>query len=234
MSNSSSNPSKGNVEIYYRDFYSRMMGNDSDGILSLLWKYPHKVMEKKFKTNQGLRILELGFGEGEHISFVKNDFIEYVATDIDGERLERFRSKLAENAKLVQCDALALPFPDCSFDRVIATCLVAHLSGPESALNEWRRVLKPGGKLTMYVPCEPGFSLRLFRKLFSAPKAKRLGFDGFNLYIARDHINDAFRVLNLAAEVFQSDDFKQVFRPFFFRSWYLNLFCVVQVTKGES
>ena len=234
MSSSSNNPSRGNVELYYRDFYSRMMGHDSEGVLSLLWKYPHKVMEKKFKSNQDLKILELGFGEGEHLSFVSADFEEYVATDLDAERLERFRPKLIENAKLMQCDASALPFPDNSFDRVIATCLIAHLSNPEAALIEWRRVLKPGGKLTMYVPCEPGFSLRLFRRLFSAPKAKRLGFEGFNLYIARDHINDAFRVLNLAAEVFQGDGFKQVFRPFFFRSWYLNLFCVVQATKRGS
>ena len=211
-----------------------MMGHESNGILSILWKYPHRVMEKNFKSNAGKRILELGFGEGEHLSFVAEDFAEYLATDLDAKRLERFRPKLIPNTKLMQCDAMSLPFPDESFDRVIATCLIAHLRNPELALTEWRRVLKEGGELTMYVPCEPGFSLRLFRKLFSAPKAKRLGFEGFNLYIARDHVNDAFRVLNLAAEVFRRDSFQQVFRPFPIRSWYLNLFCVVHIIKGDS
>ena len=210
------------------------MGHESNGILSILWKYPHRVMEKNFKSNAGKRILELGFGEGEHLSFVAEDFAEYLATDLDAKRLERFRPKLIPNTKLMQCDAMSLPFPDESFDRVIATCLIAHLRNPELALTEWRRVLKEGGELTMYVPCEPGFSLRLFRKLFSAPKAKRLGFEGFNLYIARDHVNDAFRVLNLAAEVFRRDSFQQVFRPFPIRSWYLNLFCVVHIIKGDS
>jgi phosphatidylethanolamine/phosphatidyl-N-methylethanolamine N-methyltransferase len=211
-----------------------MMGHESNGVLSILWKYPHRVMEKNFKSNAGKRILELGFGEGEHLSFVAEDFAEYLATDLDAKRLERFRPKLIPNTKLMQCDAMSLPFPDESFDRVIATCLIAHLRNPELALTEWRRVLKEGGELTMYVPCEPGFSLRLFRKLFSAPKAKRLGFEGFNLYIARDHVNDAFRVLNLAAEVFRRDSFQQVFRPFPIRSWYLNLFCVVHIVKGDS
>ncbi len=211
-----------------------MMGHESNGVLSILWKYPHRVMEKNFKSNAGKRILELGFGEGEHLSFVAEDFAEYLATDLDVKRLERFRPKLIPNTKLMQCDAMSLPFPDESFDRVIATCLIAHLRNPELALTEWRRVLKEGGELTMYVPCEPGFSLRLFRKLFSAPKAKRLGFEGFNLYIARDHVNDAFRVLNLAAEVFRRDSFQQVFRPFPIRSWYLNLFCVVHIIKGDS
>jgi phosphatidylethanolamine/phosphatidyl-N-methylethanolamine N-methyltransferase len=230
----SSNSDRGNVELYYQEFYSKMMGHESNGVLSILWKYPHRVMEKNFKSNAGKRILELGFGEGEHLSFVAEDFAEYLATDLDVKRLERFRPKLIPNTKLMQCDAMSLPFPDESFDRVIATCLIAHLRNPELALTEWRRVLKEGGELTMYVPCEPGFSLRLFRKLFSAPKAKRLGFEGFNLYIARDHVNDAFRVLNLAAEVFRRDSFQQVFRPFPIRSWYLNLFCVVHIIKGDS
>ena len=207
------------------------MGHQSEGFLGIIWKYPHLLMEKPFKTNKGLKILELGFGEGEHFGFVVPDYTEYIATDIDAERLERIRPSLPKNASVLGCDATALPFPDQSFDRVIATCLIAHLPKPEEALQEWRRVLRPGGHLTIYVPCEPGFSLRLFRRLFTAPKAKKLGFEGFNLYIARDHVNDSFRVLNLANEVFGRDKFKQVFRPLFFRSWYLNLFCVLQIQR---
>jgi len=224
---------RGNVDVYYKEFYSKMMGHGSDGILSLLWKYPHMVMEKPFKSNSGLRILELGFGEGEHLGFVTSNYSEYIATDIDSERLDRIRESLPDRVTLQKCNASSIPFADESFDRVIATCLIAHLANPEESLREWRRVLKPGGRLTIYVPCEPGFALRLFRRLFTAPKAKRLGFEGFNLYIARDHINDSFRILNLAAEVFREDRFKQVFRPFVFRSWYLNLFCVVQVERSR-
>ncbi len=222
---------RGNVDVYYKEFYSRMMGHGSEGILGVLWKYPHLLMERPFKSNVGLRILELGFGEGEHIGFVKPDFEEYLATDIDLERLERVREVFPTKVVIQKCDASSTPYADQSFDRVIATCLIAHLPNPEETLREWRRILKPGGRLTIYVPCEPGFSLRLFRKLFTAPKAKRLGFEGFNLYIARDHINDSFRVLNLAAEVFGADDFRQVYRPFYFRSWYLNLFCIIQVRR---
>lgn len=224
-------PRRGNVDVYYKEFYSRMMGHDSQGLLSILWKYPHLLMEKPFKSNQGLDILELGCGEGEHIGFVRENYKSYIATDIDQERLDRISNHLPERASVSACNAETLPFPDQSFDRVIATCLLAHLSDPESALREWRRVTRIGGSLTIYIPCEPGFALRLFRKLFSAPKAKKLGFDGFNLYISRDHRNDAFRLLNIAAEVFGEDRLKYVFRPFFFRSWYLNLFSLLQVKR---
>jgi len=224
---------RGNVDVYYKEFYSRMMGHDSQGLLSILWKYPHALMEKPFKSNQGLRILELGCGEGEHIDFVRDDYSEYLATDIDAERLERIREKLPKRASISACNAEKLPYADESFDRVIATCLLAHLVDPEAALREWRRVTKIGGALTVYIPCEPGFSLRLFRKLFSAPKAKKLGFEGFNLYISRDHRNDAFRLLNIAAEVFHEDRLKYVFRPFFLRSWYLNLFGLLQIRRAS-
>jgi ubiquinone/menaquinone biosynthesis C-methylase UbiE len=222
---------RGNVDLYYREFYSKMMGHDSDGILSILWKYPHRLMEKPFKSNQDLKILELGYGEGEHLGFVKSNYSSYLATDLDEERLDRVAGDLPANVSTKACDANKLPFEDESFDRLIATCLIAHLSDPEGALNEWRRVTKVGGHLTIYVPCEPGFSLRLFRKLFTAPKAKKLGFEGFNLYISRDHRNDAFRTLNIASEVFSEDRIKYVFRPFFIRSWYLNLFSLLQIQR---
>lgn len=224
---------RGNVDLYYKEFYSRMMGHESDGLFSILWKYPHSLMEKPFKSNKGLKILELGCGEGEHFNFVADDFSHYLATDLDATRLEKIRPKLSPSSFIEAVNAEKLPFPDQSFDRVIATCLLAHLVDPEGALREWRRVTKVGGSLTIYVPCEPGFGLRLFRKLFSAPKAKRLGFEGFNLYIARDHRNDAFRLLNIAAEVFRTDRLKYVFRPFFIRSWYLNLFGILQVKRAS-
>lgn len=223
---------RGNIEVYYKEFYSEMMGHNSKGFLSILWKYPHRLMEKPFKNNSKKRILELGAGEGEHLQFVKQNFNEYLLTDIDKKRLDKIIIEDPQRVSTKKVDASRLPFGDNTFDRVVATCLIAHLSDPEKAMSEWRRVLKPGGNLSIYVPCEPGFALRLFRKLFTAPKAKKLGFEGFNLYIARDHVNDAFRILNLLVEIFREDSVKLVFRPFYFRTWYLNLFCIAQVTKA--
>lgn len=222
---------RGNVSHYYSNFYRKMMGSEASGLLSFLWKYPHRVMEKKHKSNEQLDLLELGYGEGEHLRFVKKDFNSYLATDIDKARLlvpDEFASK---KIKTKVVDAQNLPFKNESFDRLIATCLIAHLGEPERALNEWRRVLKKGGTATIYIALEPGLALRVFRRLITAPKAKRLGFEGFNLYIARDHVNDAFRVLNILVEVFRNDKIKFRYRPFFIRSWYLNLFCVVEVKK---
>ena len=225
---------KGNVACYYSDFYSQMIGKDATGLLAKLWKYPHKLMEEPFKTNAGFKILELGAGEGEHIQFVQEDYLEYIALDIDSQRLSHIHSMSIRGVKTFCGDALLLNFPDETFDRVIATCLLAHLIAPESALLEWRRVLKPGGKLTIYIPCEPGLALKVFRNLFTKPKATKLGYGGYDLFIARDHVNAADRSCVLISHVFGKDRIKISFSPFKLKSWYINLFLVVQISKLDE
>jgi SAM-dependent methyltransferase len=52
----------------------------------------------------------------------------------------------------VVCSALELPFPENSFDTVASTEVLEHVPEPLRALNEMRRVLKPGGYLILSAP----------------------------------------------------------------------------------
>ena len=49
-------------------------------------------------------------------------------------------------------DALRLPFPDNTFDRIIASEVLEHVTDDQVALHEVFRVLKPGGTLAATVP----------------------------------------------------------------------------------
>lgn len=222
----------GSVEHYYKNYYSKLLGESAKGVIGRLWKYPHKVMERHFTQNDGLAILELGAGALEHLNFVRPGWNRYVATDLDLSRIGNTNLK-REMLELVKVDAQKLPFSNSEFDRVIATCILAHLRDPEFAIQEWRRVTKNMGVISIYLPCEPGLGLRIFRRLISERAAKSLGFRGYQLYIARDHINDLTRLKKLIDYVFREDTITYRCRPFPFRTWYINLFYIVEITINK-
>ncbi|NDK56439.1 class I SAM-dependent methyltransferase [Pontibacter fetidus] len=49
-------------------------------------------------------------------------------------------------------DGAKLAFPDATFDLVIASDVLEHIADDKLAMQEWARVLKPGGKLIVFVP----------------------------------------------------------------------------------
>lgn len=215
-------------KYYYDNFYSQNLGWDSTGVLKFLSSYPHKLMEKNFKKNVD-RVLEVGFGEGEHYQFVKTSVKEYVGVDLNHKRL--FKRSFPKHVKRIVMNAEELDFPSYYFDRVIATCLLAHLEKPEVALNEWRRVLKNNGVLTIYIPLEPSLALRAFRFFVMAPKMKKMGFNQYDLFIAREHINHAYRLLVFVRSVFERDKIKILYRPFPISINSLNLFAIIHIKK---
>jgi arsenite methyltransferase len=54
-----------------------------------------------------------------------------------------------ERIEVVTADALALPFADSSFDKVLTSLMMHHVADTKKALNEMVRVLKPGGTLVI-------------------------------------------------------------------------------------
>ena len=59
---------------------------------------------------------------------------------------------VGEHKEQVRGNLLALPFPDASFDGVILTEVLEHCTDPVGAVNQARRVLKPGGLLLVTSP----------------------------------------------------------------------------------
>ena len=62
------------------------------------------------------------------------------------------RSRPGATALAVRGDAYGLPFPDASFDKVVAAEVLEHLPDDRAAFAELARVLKPGGRIAVTVP----------------------------------------------------------------------------------
>jgi SAM-dependent methyltransferase len=52
-------------------------------------------------------------------------------------------------------DAVRLPFPDATFDLVLAVEVLEHLPDPATAIDELARVARPGATALLSVPSEP-------------------------------------------------------------------------------
>jgi phosphatidylethanolamine/phosphatidyl-N-methylethanolamine N-methyltransferase len=128
----------------------------------------------------GGRILEVGVGTGlslEH--YARRNRI--VGIDISEPMLEKARERVKrlrlDNVEAIAVmDAEQLTFPEASFDVVVAQYVVTAVPNPERALDEFVRVLRPGGEiiLTSRIGAETGFRGTVEKWLM--PVTSRLGW----------------------------------------------------------
>ncbi len=99
------------------------------------------------------RALELGVGTGRNLVHYRRSGPEAVAAiDPDYASLRRAFSRRDGNSdwiSLYQARAEELPFGDACFDVVLGTLVFCTIADPTSALQEVRRVVKPGGQLRL-------------------------------------------------------------------------------------
>ena len=98
------------------------------------------------------RALEIGTGTGYFtLNLLRAGVIESaVATDISQgmlDELEASAGRLGVEVETVCSDAAELPFPDASFDLVFGHAVLHHLPDLPSAFGEFRRVLRPDGRM---------------------------------------------------------------------------------------
>ena len=97
-----------------------------------------------------LRVLDAGCGTGAMAFLFAEMGHQVVGIDLSGEMVAQARKKAKTSnydLDLLTGDAEQLPFGNGSFDVVVTRHLLWTLPHPETALKDWHRVLKPGGRV---------------------------------------------------------------------------------------
>lgn len=105
------------------------------------------------------RVLEIGIGTGLNLEHYGRSRIEKIVGLDPGVEMHpraRERSRRARlDVELVGLSAERIPYEDGSFDTVVVTFALCTIADPGAALEEMRRVLRPGGTLIF---CEHGLA----------------------------------------------------------------------------
>jgi phosphatidylethanolamine/phosphatidyl-N-methylethanolamine N-methyltransferase len=219
---------------FYDETYKAMFYDQ--GKATLATKFLHKSLERHpNKAKHAFPItLEIGGGEGLHFKYVKSKFQKYLLTDIRSSELSPEAKQAMTDGRLVFSieNAEELSIEDSFTDRTIFACVLHHLLNPEKALMESRRVTKPGGMISIYLPCDPGLVYRFLRKVFTRKVSKKLKID-YELENVREHINHYYQLEKLIYEVFKNDVKKVKKFPVPLFSYDFNIFTVLHITKSE-
>ncbi|MFG3227640.1 methyltransferase domain-containing protein [Kitasatospora sp. NPDC048194] len=132
----------------YSDAEAQRLGDQADTLAELLHAgtaYP-----------AGSRVLEAGCGVGAQTVHLLagSPGVLLTATDLSAESLDQARARVAAQAPAARVswhhgDLHRLPFPDGAFDHVFLCFVLEHLPDPAAGLAALRRVLRPGGTITV-------------------------------------------------------------------------------------
>lgn len=138
----------------------------------------------------GSRILDAGAGELKykpfcsHLDYVSQDFAQY---DGKGDSSGLHMGNWDQTRLDIVSDIIAIPEPDASFDAIMCVEVFEHLPNPIRALQEFSRLLRPGGQLILTAPfC----SLTHFAPFHF--------YSGFNRYFYEEHLRSlGFEIIDL-------------------------------------
>ena len=141
---------------WVRDYYRAIetydwvdVADNFRGLESFFHRNRRRAVKSLVKRyGKGTPMLDAGCGTGLNLSSLP---VGSVGIDLNPRNLALVRSRLPEHVA-VEGDIEAMPFPDAAFGTVVCTEVLEHVPYPQTALNEIRRVLRPGGALIGSVP----------------------------------------------------------------------------------
>jgi len=221
------------TDRFYEEDFHRLHYQDHVGSYTV---FQHRMLERHLPPlAPGEVTLEVGAGEGEHLAYVRGCGDTYLMVDLR-DRSARVAEAHPDSPvpySFIVGSAEALPLGDATVDRLVATCLVHHLTLPDTAFQEWRRVCRDGATLSILLPCDPGLLYRWGRHWVVHRRLARLAgipMAHVKYLWAYEHRNHYLGILSLLRWQFRQDDLHVRRYPVRFLSWNANVFSVVRIT----
>ena len=146
---------------------------DVDGIRVADYFEACTAPENRFILQQlgdlhGKYLLDLGCGAGENSVYFATKGARCIAADYSPGMVDVALKLAAANQVQVEgkvVNAMAIDFPDNTFDIVYASNLLHHIPDPRLAIQEMYRVLKPGGKACFWDPLKHNPVINVYRRM---------------------------------------------------------------------
>lgn len=186
-------------------------------------RYPLRTMRP------GVSTLEIGAGSGAHLHYEDLSNQKYTAIELRPELAGKIRAAHpGVNVVTGDCQQ-RLPFDDSSFDRALAIHVLEHLPDLPRALDEIKRLLKPGGSFCAMIPCEGGLAYRMARNISARRVFEKRYGQSYDWLVASEHINKPNEIIDELNARFTRKH--SAFFPFLLPGVWLNLVVGLVYTK---
>lgn len=153
---------------------------DVDGIRVADYFEACTAPENRFILHQlgdvrGQLLLDLGCGAGENSVYFAMKGAHCVASDYSPGMVDIALKLAAKNGVQIQgkgINAMAIDYPDNTFDIVYASNLLHHIPDPEMTIREIHRVLKPGGRMCFWDPLKHNPVINVYRRMATAVRTE--------------------------------------------------------------
>jgi SAM-dependent methyltransferase len=211
----------------YNIFYGKYYDNLYKGISGFFFRLAHKNLEKlnshiidnsKFSNNQ--TILEIGPGRQPHYDYISNKKLINKYLFYDSEKVninflkKKYNKIIIKNKKLFfylnKLNSLKIK----SIDIIILSHVLEHVLEPEKFIFDLFKLLKPGGRLLITLPCDPGiiWSLGRLYNFLSFWKSRNVTKKEYYYHMSHEHINSINNLICILKYNFKN--YKECFIPF--------------------
>lgn len=174
-------------QLRIRDDWMRHWHEQLDTRYGMIEKFNHGYPARS--SDPALRTLEIGAGRGGQIGFERVGEENYYVVELRQEMADAILERFPKVTTVVADAQEHLPFDDGFFDRILAVHVLEHLPNLPAALREVHRVLKPGGRFIVVIPCEGSLAYGLARRISSQRMFEKRYGQSYEWCIRSEHVN---------------------------------------------